>query len=220
MHRFHRLLRPARLTITTPSLPLRLARPGPRPFRALSSATALAAPGSAPPGPSLEQLSPLLDRMDGLAVIGGFDKFGFNVNGVRMRGSVLVFSNFALLWNVGGPVDVSPRALAPLHMVHPKPELVLVGTGYTTRHVNPAVYAYMARHGIAVEVMGTVRARGGGCAAPFARCATRRHAPTPPSPPHPPHPPRPHRRRTQFQPSTSSRPRAAPSPPRWCRWSK
>ena len=121
-----------------------------------SSATSLAAPAP-PPGPTLEQLSPMLDRMDGLAVIGGFDKYGFNVNGVRMRGSVLVFGNFALLWGVGSAVDVSPRSLAPLHMVHPKPELVLVGTGRTTVHVNPAVYAYMARHGIAVEVMGSVR---------------------------------------------------------------
>jgi uncharacterized protein len=105
----------------------------------------------------LEQLSPLLDRQDGLAVVGGFDKFGFNVNGVRLRGSVLVFGNFTLLWSVTDPVDVSPRSLSPLHMVHPKPELVLVGTGRATRHVNPAVYAYMARHGIAVEVLGTVR---------------------------------------------------------------
>ena len=109
--------------------------------------------------PSLEHMSPLLDRMDGVTVIGGFDSYGFNVNGVRMRGSVLAFGNFSLLWSAATPVDVCPRSLAPLHMVRPKPELVLIGTGKRTHHVNPAVYAYMARHGIAVEVMSTVRFR-------------------------------------------------------------
>jgi uncharacterized protein len=138
-----------RLAAWLPRVLLRVRVARPRLFS--SSASGLA------PGPTLEQLSPLLDRMDGLTVIGGFDKYGFNINGVRMRGSVLVFGNFALLWNAVSPVDVSPRALAPLHMVHPKPELVLVGTGHTTRHINPAVYTYMARHGVAVEAMSTAR---------------------------------------------------------------
>ena len=103
---------------------------------------------------------PMLDRMDGLTTIVGHDRWGFNVNGIFMRGSILVFKNYTMLWNVSRAVDVSPRALAPLHMLRPKPDFVLVGTGSDkAAHINPAVYAYLSRKGISLEVMSTVRWR-------------------------------------------------------------
>ena len=74
-------------------------------------------------GPSLELTSPLLDRQDGTTTLGGPDKWGFSVNGVYMRGSILAFASFSLLWDVTRVVDISPRSIAPVHMVKPKPEL-------------------------------------------------------------------------------------------------
>lgn len=108
-------------------------------------------------------MSPLLDRMDGRTQILGSDKWGFNVNGIYMRGSVLAFGNFSLLWNVTSVVDISPRSLSPVHMVLPKPDLLLIGTGPTYLNINPAVYGYLSRKGIAVEAMSTVRTPRGRC---------------------------------------------------------
>jgi NADH dehydrogenase [ubiquinone] 1 alpha subcomplex assembly factor 3 len=103
-------------------------------------------------------LAPLSDRLDGRTSLNGFDAAGFNVNGVHMRGSILAFPDFTLLWNVLRAVDVSPRALAPVHMIRPRTEILLVGTGARIENINPAVYGYMSRRGVAVEVLTTAQA--------------------------------------------------------------
>ena len=97
---------------------------------------------------------------DSLSQIGGYDRHGFTVNGLHLRGSVLVFSRFSLLWHVprGGVLAVSPRVLAPVHMVRPRPELLLLATGEHSANVNPALYAYLARRGIALEALPTGQA--------------------------------------------------------------
>ena len=105
---------------------------------------------------STTPLAPLSDRMDGLTSLVGWDAHGFNVNGVHMRGSVLVFDTFSLLWNVTRVLDVSPRTLAPVHMVNPRPHIVLLGTGETVQNVNPALFGYLSRKGISLEVLTTV----------------------------------------------------------------
>ena len=213
------LSRAARRVAPPPSARALSSTLAPRPPPASAPVAPAPAPSSsssaASSTPTLEQLSPLLDRMDGRTVVGGFDSYGFNVNGVRMRGSVLVFGTFALLWDAASPVDVCPRLLAPLHMVRPKPELVLIGTGRRTHHVNPAVYAYMARHGIAVESMSTVRLRlgAGRRGAPRGSRIPFSHARPPASPTAAP------RRPTPSPPSTCCSPRAARWPRRWWRWS-
>ena len=102
-------------------------------------------------------LSPLSDRMDGITSLVGYDSNGFNINGVHMRGSVLVFDTFSLLWNVTRVLDVSPRSLSPVHMVKPRPTIVLLGTGDTVQNVNPALFGYLSRKGISLEVLTTVR---------------------------------------------------------------
>ena len=73
-----------------------------------------------------------------------------------MRGSVLVFGAYTLLWNVPRVVDISPRNAAPVHMLRPKIDIFLIGTGDTSVNVHPALYGYFARKGIAVEAMSTV----------------------------------------------------------------
>ena len=151
-----------------------LAAPGARALSTRSAGGALAPlPPSASAAPPLtpEMISPLLDRMDGLTTIVGYDRWGFNVSNVHMRGSVLVLPTFTLLWDVRAAVDICPRSVAPLFMFTPKPEFVLVGAGLgEERHVNPALYAFLARKGISLEVMSIVR--GGarrGAASPWRR---------------------------------------------------
>ena len=105
-------------------------------------------------------ISPLLDRMDGYTTIVGYDRWGFNVSNIHMRGSVLVLPTFTLLWDVARPEDISPRSVAPLYMLNPKPEFLLIGAGVdTVTHVNPALYTFLSRKGISLEVMTIVRER-------------------------------------------------------------
>jgi len=69
---------------------------------------------------SLAGPSDMLDKEDSLSQITAWDKWGFTVNGIHMRGSVLVLPRYTLLWNVTRVVDIAPRNLAPLHMLKPR----------------------------------------------------------------------------------------------------
>jgi hypothetical protein len=130
--------------------------------RTFSSATPLVplSPAALGPKPAAlvpEMITPMLDRMDGFTTIVGYDKWGFTVSNIHMRGSVLVFPTFTLLWDVARAVDITPRSISPVHMVSPKPEYLIIGAGTdTATHVNPALYAYLSRRGISLEVMDIV----------------------------------------------------------------
>jgi len=82
-----------------------------------------------------------------------YDKYGFNINNIHMRGSILAFNNFTLLWNMQHIVNITPRSLAIVHMIHPKPQILLIGTGDNQININPSLYGYFSRKGIAVEAM-------------------------------------------------------------------
>lgn len=101
-------------------------------------------------------ISSMLAQQDRMSVIQAHDRYGFTVNGIHMRGSVLVFPNYTLLWNCQRLVDVCPRNTAIVHMVRPKIELLLLGTG-VGENVNPSLFAYFQRRGVSVEPMATVR---------------------------------------------------------------
>lgn len=51
------------------------------------------------------------------------------VSGVEYESSLIVYSNIALMWKAREISDVSSESLSALHLVRPKPELVLLGTG-------------------------------------------------------------------------------------------
>lgn len=103
-------------------------------------------------------ISGMLERMDGATNIISTDKYGFNVNGIFMRGSIIAFSNFTLLWNCLRVTEASPRNLAIVHSVRPKPEVLIIGTGEKLENINPALYGYFSRKGISIESMSTVNA--------------------------------------------------------------
>ncbi|RYG52957.1 hypothetical protein EON66_09270, partial [archaeon] len=163
--------------------------------------------------PLRTSLSSILSPPAGKSRIGGADAYGFLVNGIAMRGSVLVFPTFALLWDVQHAHAICPRSLAPVHMVSPQPganlppvrrrarmtrfhlqhshtprvlvlwansaELVLVGTGDQSVNLNPSLYAYFSRRGIAVEPMSTV---GSSTSARTCQHGTSHHGRSSPAP--------------------------------------
>jgi hypothetical protein len=101
---------------------------------AVADATAPRPPPSAP-----TLLAPLIERSDSTQRIESHDRFGFRVNGVHLRGSVLVFPLFSLLWDCTSVDAITPRAIAAVHMLRPRPEILLLGTGREARNVNPAL---------------------------------------------------------------------------------
>lgn len=105
---------------------------------------------------SLGGVTSMLDKEDELSQVTATDSYGFTVTGIHMRGSVLVFPRFTLLWDVLRVQDVAPRNMAVLHMVRPRVETVFVGTGAHMQNLNPSLYGYLSRHGIAIEPMSTV----------------------------------------------------------------
>jgi uncharacterized protein len=65
-------------------------------------------------------LANVIENDDSLSSILAHDRYGFYVNGIHMRGSILVFRKFTLLWNVQKAVDIAPRNAAIVHMVKPR----------------------------------------------------------------------------------------------------
>jgi uncharacterized protein len=94
---------------------------------------------------------------DALTDIQSWDDYGFRVNNIYMRGSVLCLPQFTLLWDVQHISDVSPESLSPVLMLRePRIRLLLIGTGSRMRNVNPMLFGWFSRRGIAVEHMATV----------------------------------------------------------------
>ena len=52
--------------------------------------------------------------------IQGFDDYGFEINNVNYRGSVLVFPFLTLLWDARTVADITMASLSPAHLVKPR----------------------------------------------------------------------------------------------------
>jgi uncharacterized protein len=100
----------------------------------------------------------VLQTSGDMTVIRGYDQWGFDINGVNMRGSVLVFPSFTLLWDVQSVRDISVASLSPIHLLKPSIRILLVGTGARMLNIHPELYGYFARRGVAVEPMATKHA--------------------------------------------------------------
>jgi NADH dehydrogenase [ubiquinone] 1 alpha subcomplex assembly factor 3 len=91
--------------------------------------------------------------------IEGYDEFGFIVNQVEMRGSIMVFPNFSVLWNVSKMEDITVESLQLVHLMQPNVETLIVGCGKTLAHnLDKSVYEYFKERGIVVEVMNSINA--------------------------------------------------------------
>ena len=127
-----------------------------------------------------------------MTTILGYDEFGFNVNGVFMRGSVICTPTTTYLWDCQTPAGINTSNLAVVAMVKPRigacpalrhagpraqvcsrltsargvvhaaADFLLIGTGEHMEFVDVSVYPFFQRRGISVETMSTVRARSGG----------------------------------------------------------
>lgn len=89
----------------------------------------------------------------------GYDGQGFEVRDVNFRGSILALPNACFLWKPRRLEEITPEALAPLLLVKPPIEIVIVGSGEKLERPLPKeTLEFMAAKGIAVEHMDTASA--------------------------------------------------------------
>ncbi len=113
----------------------------------------------------MDLLAPVETGPDG-AVVGlertfllGYDGQGFEVRDVNYRGSVLALPSACFLWKPRVVEDITPAALAPLLLVKPPIEILVVGTGQRVgRPLPPATVEFLAAKGVALELMDTASA--------------------------------------------------------------
>lgn len=91
-------------------------------------------------------------------VIQGYFTNGFMIRGVRVMGSVALLPRGMLHWKVTGEHDVCPESFSLFHMIEPRIDLVVLGTGSKVERVSPALTSYLQRKGISLEVQDTPNA--------------------------------------------------------------
>ncbi|XP_069062302.1 NADH dehydrogenase [ubiquinone] 1 alpha subcomplex assembly factor 3 [Pleurodeles waltl] len=90
--------------------------------------------------------------------INSYSTDGFVINGDKVIGPCVVFPRVILQWNVGSYKDITEESLALFHMLEPRIEILVVGTGDKVQRLDPAILKFMRQKGVAVEVQDTPNA--------------------------------------------------------------
>ncbi|XP_029287177.1 NADH dehydrogenase [ubiquinone] 1 alpha subcomplex assembly factor 3 [Cottoperca gobio] len=91
-------------------------------------------------------------------IIYSYSSRGFNIDGNKVFGPCAVLPPAILQWNVGSYKDITEESVSLFHMLEPRIEILVLGTGARVERINPSVLALLKRKGIAVEVQDTPNA--------------------------------------------------------------
>ncbi|KAI1890331.1 hypothetical protein AGOR_G00152630 [Albula goreensis] len=91
-------------------------------------------------------------------LIYSYSSHGFNINGSTVVGPCALLPPTVLQWNVGSYKDITVESMALFHMVEPRIEILVLGTGARVERIDPKVLEFMRKKGIAVEVQATANA--------------------------------------------------------------
>ncbi|XP_041639197.1 NADH dehydrogenase [ubiquinone] 1 alpha subcomplex assembly factor 3 [Cheilinus undulatus] len=115
-------------------------------------------------GPSDDEMyqrttvSVMQKEQGGGLMIHSYSAHGFNIDGNRVYGPCAVLPPAILQWNVGSHKDITEESVSLFHMLEPRIEILILGTGARVERINPAVLALLKKKGIAVEVQDTPNA--------------------------------------------------------------
>ncbi|XP_065909900.1 NADH dehydrogenase [ubiquinone] 1 alpha subcomplex assembly factor 3-like isoform X2 [Dysidea avara] len=93
-------------------------------------------------------------------VIDGYTTRGFNINGNKVFGSIALLPRAYFHWKIVRPDEITPESLTLFHIVRPRIELVVLGTGVKIKHVSRDVREFLRGKGIALEIQDTHNACG------------------------------------------------------------
>ncbi|XP_008280892.1 NADH dehydrogenase [ubiquinone] 1 alpha subcomplex assembly factor 3 [Stegastes partitus] len=91
-------------------------------------------------------------------LISSYSAAGFSIDGNKVFGPCAVLSPAILQWNVGTYKDITEESVSLFHMLEPRIEILVIGTGQRLERIDPSVLALLRRKGIAVEVQDTPNA--------------------------------------------------------------
>ncbi|XP_056293099.1 NADH dehydrogenase [ubiquinone] 1 alpha subcomplex assembly factor 3 isoform X2 [Pseudoliparis swirei] len=90
--------------------------------------------------------------------INSYSSSGFNINDNKVFGPCVVLPPAILQWKVGSYKDITEESVSLFHMLEPRIEIIVLGTGARIERIDPSVLALLKRKGIAVEVLDTPNA--------------------------------------------------------------
>uniref|UniRef100_A0A6F9DMP1 NADH dehydrogenase [ubiquinone] 1 alpha subcomplex assembly factor 3-like n=1 Tax=Phallusia mammillata TaxID=59560 RepID=A0A6F9DMP1_9ASCI len=90
----------------------------------------------------------------------GYIVGGFKFTHTTVYGPVAILDSAVFGWNVVRPEAITAESLALFHLIHPKLDMVVIGTGDTFHPLPSSVYDEMKSHGVAIEVQRTAHACG------------------------------------------------------------
>ena len=88
-------------------------------------------------------------------VIEAYGGGGFQVSGTAYRGSLLVFADRTLAWDVAVLAEVTAESLAPVGQAEPKVEVLLLGCGATAMPMPKSLREALRDQGVVIEAMDT-----------------------------------------------------------------
>ncbi|XP_039884554.1 NADH dehydrogenase [ubiquinone] 1 alpha subcomplex assembly factor 3 isoform X2 [Simochromis diagramma] len=96
--------------------------------------------------------------VDNGVLIHSYSSAGFNIDGNRVYGPCAVLPPAILQWKIGSSKDITEESVSLFHMLEPKIEILVLGTGARLERINPSVLALLKSKGISVEVQDTPNA--------------------------------------------------------------
>lgn len=98
-------------------------------------------------------ITPLLPK--GRQVITGYGNGGFKINHEFISGSLLVFPEQTLRWDISDIAHISQEMLDPFVQAASSVELLLLGTGSSIVYVDNAIRQMLKSKGIGLDIMDT-----------------------------------------------------------------
>ncbi|KAJ3602248.1 hypothetical protein NHX12_030007 [Muraenolepis orangiensis] len=91
-------------------------------------------------------------------MIHNYSPTGFTIDNNKVYGPCAVLPPAILQWNVGRHEDITEESVSLFHLLEPRIELLILGTGSRVERINPKVLRLLRSKGIAVEVADTANA--------------------------------------------------------------
>jgi len=98
-------------------------------------------------------ITPLVPK--GRQVITGYGEGGFKINNEWVEGSLLVFADHMLTWNITDISKITAQQFEPIINSIPAIEFIIIGTGKQMTPLDPAIRQFFRSKNIAVDVMDT-----------------------------------------------------------------